>query len=57
VRASGAAQTPAHNTGGLAFWFVRAERYQRSEGMPFRTVRKRCQELEVAPQRKARTKT
>jgi hypothetical protein len=57
VRASGAAQTPAHNTGGLAFWFVRAERYQRSEGMPFRTVRKRCQDLEVAPQRKARTKT
>ena len=23
VRAAGAARTPAHNTGGLAFWFVR----------------------------------
>jgi hypothetical protein len=48
VRATGAADTPAHNTGGLAFWFVRAERYERSEGMPFRTVRQRCQELETA---------
>ncbi len=46
VRASGAARTPAHNTGGLAFWFVRTERYQRSEGMPFMSVRQRCQQLE-----------
>ncbi|MEO8498310.1 MAG: hypothetical protein ABI614_24880, partial [Planctomycetota bacterium] len=37
VRAAGTARTPAHNTGGLAFWFVRAERYERSEGMPFRS--------------------
>ena len=33
-----------HNTGGLAFWFVRAERYERSEGMPFRSVRERTRE-------------
>lgn len=46
VRAAGAAGTPAHNSGGLAFWFVRAERYERADGMPFRTVRERCQELE-----------
>ena len=46
VRAAGAARTPAHNTGGLAFWFIRAERYERSEGMPFRSVRQRCEELE-----------
>lgn len=46
VRAAGAARTPAHNTGGLAFWFVRAERYERSEGMPFQSVRHRCQTLE-----------
>ncbi len=45
VRAAGAARRTAHNTGGLAFWFVRAERYGRSEGMPFRSVRERCQEL------------
>jgi hypothetical protein len=63
VRAAGVARTPAHNTGGLAFWFIRAERYQRSEGMPFRSVKERCQELEAAPQqsrnqkRAARSKT
>ena len=28
-----------HNTGGLAFWFLRAERYELIEGMPFRAVR------------------
>ena len=49
VRAAGVERTPAHNTGGLAFWFIRAERYQRSEGMPYRTVKERCQELESAP--------
>lgn len=30
-----------HNTGGLAFWFLRAERYQLKHGMPFRSVRER----------------
>jgi len=35
-----------HNTGGLAFWFIRGERYVRKEGMPFRSVRERCQEFE-----------
>jgi hypothetical protein len=35
-----------HNTGGLAFWFLRAERYERAEGMPFRSVRQRRRELE-----------
>ena len=45
VRANRAARTPAHNTGGLAFWFLRAERYELSEGMPFRSVRERCAEL------------
>jgi len=37
-----------HNTGGLAFWFIRAERYVRSEGMPFQSVRERFQKLESA---------
>ena len=42
------ARTPGayHNTGGLAFWFLRAERYERIDGMPFCTVRERAQELE-----------
>lgn len=63
VRAGRAAGLPAHNTGGMAFWFVRAERYQRSEGMPYRSVRERCAELKSksVPQRsqkrKNRTKT
>jgi hypothetical protein len=40
------ATTPGayHNTGGLAFWFLRAERYEPVDGMPFRTVRQRYQE-------------
>ena len=57
VRASRAAGTPAHNTGGLAFWFLRAERYERKEGMPFRSVRERIGELESAdPQERAAAK-
>jgi hypothetical protein len=57
VRAPGAKRTPAHNTGGLAFWFIRAERYQRSEGMPFHSVREQCQKLETAAPRKIRKKS
>ena len=54
VRAAGIAGTPAHNTGGLAFWFVRAERYKRSDGMPYRSVRERCQKLSsLGPQKSA----
>lgn len=46
VRAAQASGTPSHNTGGLAFYFIRAERYERAEGMPFRSVKERCQEYE-----------
>lgn len=56
VRASRSAKTPTHNTGGLAFWFLRAERYQRVEGMPFRSVRERGTQLaakESRPSKKA----
>jgi hypothetical protein len=31
-----------HNTGGLAFWFLRAERYVRPAGMPYQSVRERA---------------
>ena len=34
-----------HNTGGLALWFLRAERYQLAEGMPYRSVRSRSEEF------------
>ena len=44
VRASKADGTSMHNTGGLAFWFIRAERYERIEGMPFQPVRARLQQ-------------
>lgn len=44
VRASSDRAHPSHNTGGLAFWFIRAERYEKKDGMPFQTVReRRCQ--------------
>ena len=46
VRTRTAPKTANHNTGGLAFWFVRAERYELEKGMPFRTVRARCKEFE-----------
>ncbi len=35
-----------HNTGGLALWFLRAERYQPAEGTPFRSVRERSEEVD-----------
>lgn len=34
-----------HNTGGLAYWFLRAERYRLAEGMPFPTVHGRNKRL------------
>lgn len=45
VRTNKNGLTPNHNTGGLAFWFIRAERYERAEGMPFQSVRERCRKL------------
>lgn len=44
VRATRSSSIPYHNTGGLAFWFIRAERYERVEGMPYRSVKERCLE-------------
>jgi hypothetical protein len=48
VRAEVVEQLPAHNKGGLAFWFIRAERYELSAGMPYRSVAQRCRELQTA---------
>jgi hypothetical protein len=46
VRTKTDAQTKSvgtsHNTGGLAFWFLRAERYEPESGLPFMTVKQRC---------------
>ena len=52
VRTSG---SPAHNSGGLAFWFVRTERYELIEGMPFKSVRERSREFEANPLKQSRT--
>ena len=49
VRAAKTETSPGHNTGGLAFWFVRGERYELAKGMPFRKVRDRCAELTAEP--------
>jgi hypothetical protein len=38
-----------HNTGGLAFWFLRAERYEYQDGMPFLSVRERIRESASPP--------
>lgn len=48
VRSAKQNRTPAHNTGGLAFWFVRAERYERAAGMPFRSVKERCADFDLS---------
>jgi hypothetical protein len=48
VRAESSPRLPAHNTGGLALWFVRAERYRTQEAMPFQSVTQRCKELEAS---------
>lgn len=45
VRADRTRSKPAHNTGGLALWFLRAERYTLPDGMPYRTVQVRRQEI------------
>jgi hypothetical protein len=39
-----------YNTGGLALWFLRAERYERHDGMPYGSVRRRCAQLEQSQQ-------
>jgi hypothetical protein len=48
-----------HNTGGLAFWFLRAERYEREAGMPFRSVRqrRRAHDVESAAGTRAKRRT
>ena len=57
VRAVVAPRTPTagayHNTGGLAFWFLRAERYQRLNGKPFPSVRERNQKLKTSPRKQS----
>jgi hypothetical protein len=46
-----------HNTGGLAFWFLRAERYERPEGMSFPSVRDRRRKLKIPPSKQSPAST
>jgi hypothetical protein len=57
VRNKAAAGRPSHNTGGLAFWFIRAERYTSKQHKAFASVRKRCRELGAAQPRMSRNST
>ena len=45
VRADKDTSAYNHNTGGLAFWFVRAERYVLGDGAPFQSVRERYKNM------------
>src|SRR5689334_11326250 len=56
VRNKVAAGRPSHNTGGLAFWFLRAERYKHKNHKAFASVRRRRRELEASQPRIARDK-
>ena len=47
VRSAATRGKPNHNTGGLAFWFLRAERYEPEQGVKYPSVRKRCRDLEA----------
>jgi hypothetical protein len=42
IKSKSPAAGRSHNTGGLAFWFLRAERYQPETGLPYLTVKERC---------------
>lgn len=57
IRGDAQPKTPRHNTGGLAFWFLRAERYELAAGMPYASVRSRHQELQGSPPRSKRSKS
>jgi hypothetical protein len=42
-----------HNTGGLAYWFLRAERYGLAEGMPFSSVKERLRKIKSPKPKKS----
>lgn len=56
VRNTAAAGRPRHNTGGLAFWFIRAERYKHPDQKPFASTRQRCRQMAKTQARPARNK-
>jgi hypothetical protein len=57
VRNTAAAGRPRHNSGGLAFWFLRAERYKNKQRKHFASARTRCRDLEIIRPRRDRKNT
>ena len=57
VRNTAAAGRPRHNTGGLAFWFIRAERYKNKQQKRFSSTRQRCRDMDASQPRTTREKT
>jgi hypothetical protein len=55
VRAKRELNAPSHNSGGLSFWFVRAERYVLESGMPFHSVNARSKEFHQSRRRQAKS--
>lgn len=57
VRASVSSQSatprPHHNTGGLALWFLRAERYECLDKLSYPSVRDRAEKLKSMPSRQS----
>ena len=56
VRNSVATGRPRHNTGGLAFWFLRAERYEHTKLKPYASARQRCRDLKASQLRTSGSK-
>ena len=57
IRGDSEPKTPRHNTGGLAFWFIRAERYELKSGMPYVSVRARFREMQSSSKPVKRSKS
>jgi len=53
IRATVNREMPVHNKGGLAFWFVRAERYELEAGVSYPTTNQRRRELEACWSRRS----
>jgi hypothetical protein len=57
VRAKVSPRTPTpgayHNTGGLAFWFLRAERYESLNGKAFSSVIERNRKLKASSRKQS----
>jgi len=56
VRAEPSKSAPAHNTGGLSLWFLRAERYEMEAEMPFPSVAARRRKLSATSEKATKSR-